>query len=111
MPSEQVASFTIVIVKGGVYQKTFTITDENGAAIPLNSAQIDVTPNGDTPFSWTQANGKFTVVSDGVYDLALTASDTTALSWTAGSYSMNVVDGDGDANPCLIKGLIFATEC
>lgn len=109
--SETVASFTIVIIKGGVYQKTFAITDDNGTPIPLNSAQINVTPNGATPFSWTQANGKFTNVSAGVYDLALTAADTTALTWESGTYHMAVVDGDGDANPCLTSGLIFARDC
>ncbi len=107
----EVASFTIVIVKGGVYQKTFAITDENGAPILLTSAQIDVTPNGAAPFSWTQANGKFTNSSTGVYDLALTAADTAAFAWESGTYHMSVVDDVGDANPCLISGLIFARDC
>ncbi len=109
--SETVASFTIVIIKGGVYQKTFAITDEGGTPIPLNSAQIDVEPNGATNFSWTQANGKFTLVSPGVYDLNLTASDTTAFTWESGTYRMVVEDADGDANPCLIEGNIFAKNC
>ncbi len=111
MATETVASFTIVIVKGGVYQKTFTLTDENGVAILLNSAQIDVTPNGDTAFSWTQANGKFTNSGIGIYDLALTVADTAAYTWESGTYVMAVEDSDGDANPCLISGLIFAKEC
>lgn len=107
----EVASFTIVIVRSGVYQKTFAITDDNGLPILLNSAQINVTPNGAAPFSWTQANGKFTNVSIGVYNLNLTAVDTAALTWESGSYHMAVVDGDGDANPCLISGLIFVKDC
>lgn len=110
--TESVASFTIVLVRGGVYLKTFTITDDAGAAITLDSAQIDVTPNGDTSFSWTQANGKFTNSSPGVYDLALTAADTASYTgWTAGTYVMSVVDDDGDANPCLISGNIFSKDC
>lgn len=111
MATETVSSFTIVIVKGGVYQKTFTITDEDGAPITLTSAQIDVTPNGAAAFSWTQANGKFTNVSPGVYSLDLTAVVTAAFTWESGTYHMKVVDSDGDANPCLISGLIFAKNC
>lgn len=109
--SESVASFTIVIIKGGVYQKTFALTNDAGTPITLTSAQINVTPNGATPFSWTQANGKFTNSSPGVYDLALTAADTAAFTWESGTYHMAVVDNDGDANPCLISGLIFARDC
>lgn len=109
--STSVASFTMVIIRGGVYQKTFAITDDNGAPILLTSAQIDVEPNGAASFSWTQANGKFTNSSTGVYDLNLTATDTTALTWDSGTYKMAVVDGDGDANPCLIEGLIFVKDC
>jgi hypothetical protein len=106
----QVASWQPVIVKGGVYQQTIEITDDAGAPITLDSAQINVTPNGATAFSWTQANGKFTNVSPGVYDLALTAADTAALTWTSGTYKLSVVES-GDANPCLIEGRIFAKDC
>lgn len=109
--STSVASFTMVIIRGGVYQKTFAITDDAGLPILLNSAQINVTPNGATPFSWTQANGKFTNSATGVYDLNLTAADTTALTWDSGTYQMAVVDSDGDPNPCLISGLIFVKDC
>lgn len=112
MATEIVSSFTVVIVKGGVYQKTFTITDEDGNAVTLTSAQIDVYPNGAAAdFSWTQANGKFTNAGTGEYDLALTAADTTAFTWESGRYRMNIVDGDGDENPCFLEGLIFAKEC
>lgn len=111
MATEIVSSFTIVIVKGGVYQKTFELRDEDGIAILLNSAQIDVSPNGAADFSWTQANGKFTNSAIGVYDLALTAADTAAFTWESGTYHMSVEDSDGDANPCLISGLIFARNC
>lgn len=111
MATEIVASFTIVIVKGGVYQKTFTITDENGVAILLNSAQIDVTPNGAAGFSWTAANGKLVNSGTGIYNLALTAVDTAAYLWTSGTYVMAVEDSSGDANPCLISGKIFAKDC
>lgn len=111
MSSEIVASWTPVIVKGGVYQKTFELTDDSGAPLTLISAQIDVTPNGAAAFSWTQANGKFTNVSPGVYNLALTAVDTAAFTWTSGRYKLAVVDSAGDANPCLIEGIIFAKAC
>lgn len=106
-----VPSWTPVIIRGGVYQKRFTLTDDAGAPITLTSAQIDVTPNGASAFSWTQANGKFTNVSPGVYDLDLTAADTTAYTWTSGTYVLNVVDGSGDENPCLIEGRIFSKDC
>ena len=112
MSSQVVSSWTPVIIKGGVYQKTISITDENGDPVPaLVSAQIDVTPVGDTPFSWTQANGKFTNVSAGVYSLDLTAVDTAAFAWTVGKYVLNIVDNAGDANPCLIEGKIWAKDC
>ena len=110
MATRGVSSWTAVIVRGGVFQKTFILTDDVGAPITLDSAQINVTPNGSAAFSWTQANGKFTNVSPGVYDLDLTASDTTALVWDSGVYDMAVVES-GDANPCLIHGLIFVSDC
>lgn len=110
MATQTVSSWTPVIVKGAVFQQTFILTDDTGAPITLDSAQIDVTPSGAAALSWTQANGKFTNVSPGVYDLALTAADTTALTWEHGRYALNVVES-GDANPCLIEGLIFARDC
>lgn len=90
---------------------TLTLTDETtGLPITLDSAQIDVNPSGAAAFSWTQANGKFTNASPGVYDLALTAADTAAYTWTHGRYALSVVQS-GDANPCLIEGIIFAKDC
>lgn len=110
--SEIVASFTIVIIKGGTYRKTFTFTDENDAPIVFSSLQIDVTPNIGSAFSWTQANGKFTVQSDGVYLLELSDSDTAAFTWTSGTYHLNGVESaSGDVNPCFMTGLVFARDC
>lgn len=111
MSSEVVASWTPVITRGAVYTKTITVTDENGGPITLTSAQIDVEPDGAAAFSWTQANGKFTNVSPGEYLLELSAADTTALAWESGVYCMNIVDGEGDANPCFIQGRIFVKDC
>lgn len=112
MASEIVASFTIVITKGGTYRKTFTFTDENDAPIVFSSLQIDVTPNIGSAFSWTQANGKFTVQSDGVYLLELSDADTEAFEWTSGTYHMAaVLATSGDVDPCYISGLVFANNC
>ena len=109
--SQTVAAWTPVITKGAVYQKTITLTDENGTPVTLMSAEIDVTPNGATSFAWTQGNGKFTNVSAGVYFLDLTAVDTAALTWTSGRYRLSIVDNSSNPNPCLIEGLIFAKDC
>lgn len=112
MSSEIVASFTIVITKGGTYRKTFTFTDENDAPIGFDSLQIDVTPNIGSEFSWTQANGKLTLQSTGVYLLLLTDTDTEAFDWTAGTYHFNGVEtSSGDVNPCFMSGLVFANNC
>jgi hypothetical protein len=109
--STPIAAWTPVIVKGAVYQKTITVTDEAGNPILLMSAEIDVEPLGATPFAWTQGNGKFVNAGVGIYNLNLTASDTAAFTWSTGTYRLNVVDGSGDANPCLIEGRIFAKDC
>ncbi len=111
MSTQIVAAWTPVIVKGGVYVKEIAITDENGAPVVLLSAEIDVTPNGSAAIQWTQGNGLFTNVSDGVYLLSLDEAYTTALDWASGRYRLSVVDDSGDANPCLIEGLIFAKNC
>jgi|SRR5215831_1759990 len=111
MSEQVVPQWNPVIIKGGVYQQTISITDEDGNAIALMSAQINVVPQGAASFSWTQANGKFTNVSAGVYYLNLTASDTSALSWTSGKYYLAVVEVSGDPNPCLLEGLIYAKSC
>lgn len=108
--STNVASFTIVLVRGAVYAKTFTLTDDAGAPVPLDSSSITVVPNGSTQFSWTQANGKFTNTGPGVYNLALTAIDTASYTWDSGQYMWSVVEG-GEANPCLIEGLVFVKPC
>lgn len=108
--STQIASWTPVIVKGGVFLYTLELVEDDGTPITLDSAQIDVFPNGAADFSWTQANGKFTNASPGVYNLALTAADTAAFTWESGTYRLNVVQS-GDANPCLVEGLIFAKTC
>lgn len=106
----EVASFTIVLVRGAVYQKTFTIRDDSGVLVTLDSAQINVTPVDAASFSWTQANGKFTNASPGVYDLDLTAANTQSYSWSNATYQMAVVESS-DANPCLIEGLVFVKNC
>lgn len=111
MSTEVVASWTPVIVKGGVFQKTFTFTDENDNPVSFLSAEIVVTPNGAAEFSWTQANGKFTNTGTGEYYLNLSAADTTAYTWTSGTYRLSIVELSGNANPCLIEGLIFAKDC
>ena len=110
--SEIVASFTIVITKGGTYRRTFTFTDENDTPIDFTSLQVDVTPNIGDPFSWTQANGKFTIQSTGVYLLELSNTDTEAFEWTAGTYHFDaVLATSGDVDPCYISGLVFANNC
>lgn len=106
----QVSSFTIVLVRGAVYQKTFELTDDSGTPITLSSSSIIVTPNGASEVDWTQGNGKFTVVSPGVYNLALTATDTAGYSWSSGKWRWSVVQS-GDANPCLTEGLCFVKDC
>lgn len=112
MPSEIVASFDIVITKGGTYRKQFSFTDENGAPIGFDSLQIDVTPNIGSEFSWTEGNGKFTLQSVGVYLLLLSGTDTAAFEWTSGTYHFNGTETtSGDVNPCFGAGLVFATQC
>lgn len=112
MSTRQVSSFTIVLIRGAVYQQTFELKDDAGVAIALDSSQIDVFPNGDTvaDFSWTQANGKFTVNGTGIYDLALTAADTASYTFDSGTWRWSIVQS-GDANPCLTEGLIFVRDC
>jgi hypothetical protein len=109
--SEIVAAWTPVIVRGAVFQKTFKITDEAGTPVPFTTAEIIITPKGDTPLSWTQGNGKFTLTSPGVYYLSLDEADTMGYAWSSGVYRLSVVDGSGDSNPCLIEGRIFVKDC
>lgn len=112
MPSEIVASYTFVIVKGGTFRKTFTFTDENGAPIDFTSLQIDITPNIGSAFSWTQGNGLFTLQSSGVYLLELNAAYTAAIEATSGTYRFNGAESaSGDVNPCFMEGLTFFKVC
>ncbi len=108
--SQQVSSFTIVLVRGAVYLKTFELTDDSGVPIALTTSSIIVTPNEASEVDWTQANGKFTNNGTGIYDLALTAADTAAYAWDSGKWEWSVVQG-GDANPCLTSGLVFVKDC
>ena len=111
MSSQQVSAWQPVIVKGATFEKTFRFEDENGTPVTFTSAQIDVFPNGDTPFSWTQANGKFTNTAPGDYLLALDETETATYLWTSGTYRLNAIEGGVDAYPCLIGSLIFAKDC
>ena len=109
--SQTVAAWTPVIVKGNVFEKTIVWEDEDGIPIPFSDQQIDVDPNGAASFSWTQGNGKYTLVSPGQYLLRLDPADTLALTWTSGKYRISGIEGDGDTFKCVLEGLIFAKNC
>ena len=111
MSTQTISSWSPIIIKGGVFAKTFTFTDEDGTPIPYTDFAIIVTPNGASPFTWNIANGQVTFVSTGIYTLNVNEVETAAYTWTSGRYRLSVTDGSGDPVPCLIEGLIFAKDC
>ena len=106
-----IANYTIVIVRGGVLQVPVSFFDDAGDPEALLSAEIVITPSGAAVESWTQANGRFINIGVGEYEIVLTEAYTTAITWSAGTYRLQVVDSSGFTNPCVIDGLIFAKDC
>lgn len=109
--STPIASFTIIVIKGGVYQKTFTFTDADGNAIDYTDFEIIVTPNGASPFTWSVGNGQVSIVSTGIFTLFVDQTETAAYTWENGRYRLSVTDASGNPVPCLIEGNIFARDC
>jgi len=109
--TEIVASWTIVIIRNGVYSRTITFTDQDGNPETLTSAEIVVTPNGAAEFSWTQGNGKLVNTGPGAYFLTLDEIDTASYLWPAGHYRIEIVDLSGNVTPCITEGLVFARDC
>jgi hypothetical protein len=106
-----IAQWTPVIIKGGVFQKTFTFTDEDGVAIDYTDFEIVVTPNGASPFTWNVANGQVSAGGTGIYTLFVDQTETAAYAWENGRYRLSVTDPDSNPVPCLIEGLAFARDC
>ncbi len=111
MSTQTVSSWTPVIIKGGVFQKTFTFTDEDGNPIAYTDFEIIITPNVGSPFTWNVANGQISFVSTGVYSLFVTDTETTAYTWSSGRYRFSVTDPDSNPVPCLTEGIAFAKDC
>jgi len=108
---ELIASFTPVIIRGGVYQTSITFRDALNAPIPTLSAAFIGTPNGSAPFTWDAGNSLFINIGVGTYRFNLSEADTAALAWDSGSYRVEVVDVSGFTIPCIIEGLMFAKDC
>lgn len=106
-----IASYTFVVIRGGVLQVPFSFFDENGDPENVLSASIIITPNGASEVQWTQVNGFFPQTGTGEYETDLDAADTTALAWDSGTYRLAIVDGSGFPVPCLVEGLIFVRDC
>lgn len=111
MSTQLIASWTPTVIKGGVFQKTFTFTDEDGNPIAYTDFEIVITPNGASPFTWNVANGQIAFVSTGIYTLFVDQTETAAYSWTSGRYRLSVTDASGNPIPCLTEGLIFSRDC
>lgn len=108
---EQIASWTPVIIRGGVFQIPISFFDAANDPENTLSASIIITPNGAAEEQWTQANGLFPQVATGEYTTDLSEADTTAITWDSGRYRIEIVDSSGFTVPCIIEGLIFAKDC
>ena len=107
----QIASWTPVIIRGGVFQIPIGFLDD-GEPENVLSASVIITPNDGFPEEqWTQANGLFPNVGVGEFTTNLSESDTTGIAWDSGSYRIEIVDGSGFTVPCIVEGLIFAKDC
>ena len=110
----EIASFTIVLVKGGIYVNQWSFTDDTGNPIPILDASIVVEPTEPTAGAtetWDTSNGRFTQISSGVWLLDLDVTYINSVTWTAGKYHVAVVEPSGFPDPCITGGLVFATEC
>lgn len=111
MADEYIASFTVVITRGGIYTPSLSFTDANGDLIPILSAEFIGEPDGEAEFTWNTGNSLFIEVSPGIWRFNLVEADTSALAWDTGHYHVSVVDTSGFTIPCIISGLMFANDC
>ena len=107
---ERIASWTPVIIRGGVFIIPINFFDGVNPENVL-SASIIITPDGAAEEQWTQANGLLLNLGVGQFTPNLMEADTSAITWDSGHYRIEIVDGSGFTVPCVTEGLIFAKDC
>jgi len=106
-----VASWTITLIRGGVFGSPLEFRDQSGTPIPYTSPEIVITPNGASPVTWSIGGGQITFVSTGTYSVFIPAVQINSYLWSSGKYRLQVIDGSSNTVPCLIEGLIFVKDC
>lgn len=109
--STPIASWTIVVIRGGPFQIPVSFLDADGAPVPLLSASIIITWQDSSTTTWSQANGLFPNLAPGEYTTDLDEADTDALTQSAGRYRIEIVNGSGFTIPCITEGLAFVRDC
>lgn len=104
-----VANWTIVLVRGQVYNRDLDFFAD-GNPDPMLNVTIVITPNEASPLSWT-LGAEITNTAPGEYFISVTGAQTTSYLWSSGSYRVQVVNLSGVTNPCIIEGLIFVRDC
>src|SRR5258705_7498916 len=107
----QVANFTIVIQRGGVFIDQWAFLDEGGVPDAVLDAKIVIEPRGAASEEWNAGNGRFTNVGIGTYLLDLQEAYTTAILWDFANYHVYIVDSSGNTVPCITAGFVFLENC
>jgi hypothetical protein len=107
----QVANFTIVIKRGGVFIDQWSFLGSSGTPDATLDAKIVVEPRGAASEEWNSSNGRFTNVSTGTYLLNLDEAYTTAITWDFANYHVYVVESSGNTVPCITSGFVFVENC
>ena len=108
---EEVANFTMVVDRGGVFINQWVFLDADGNPDPTLNAYIVVEPDGAASEQWNSSNGRFTNVGVGTYLLDLSEAYTTATTWDFANYHVFIVDSSGNAVPCITAGFVFMRDC
>jgi hypothetical protein len=112
MPIEtQIANFTANIKRGAPYLPQITFDDADDNPVATLDASFFGVPDGAAPFTWDAGNGKFINIGVGTYRFNLTEAETSAITWEAGTYHIQVVDASGFTFPYFLCGLMFIENC
>ena len=105
--SVQVPFWTIQIKRGVDYNATLTFRSD-GELFSFDEASLIINPQNGGQVEWTQANGKFTNTSLGIYAVAVDASETDGYSWSFATWRLQVVR-DGEPNSSFMSGRVFVS--
>lgn len=104
-------SYKIILKKDAdFWQDELTLTDSEGALIPLLDAELTIHPTGDTDIVWNVINGKLAMPSTGVIKFTVLLEEIAAYGWTDGEYCLAITYENGMRDLSFLTGPVEVRE-